>query len=108
MGVLAWACLHGRCAGLGLVAGWPAGSLLALGGGGGQPGRARRPSTRRPHARSHFWCVTHVTPVSQVAAKAITYTEETGEDPEERAIMQAAVCTSVMHPNVVCTYHYDM
>eukprot|EP00955_Chlamydomonas_euryale_P084364 363954-Chlamydomonas_euryale.AAC.8 len=27
---------------------------------------------------------------------------------QQRAIMEAAVCTSVMHPNVVATYHYDL
>lgn len=28
--------------------------------------------------------------------------------PHERAIMEAAVCTSVAHRNVVATYHYDI
>eukprot|EP00955_Chlamydomonas_euryale_P118101 366519-Chlamydomonas_euryale.AAC.7 len=28
--------------------------------------------------------------------------------PQQRAVMEAAVCTSVMHPNVVATYHYDI
>jgi len=28
--------------------------------------------------------------------------------PQQRAIMEAAVCTSVMHPNIVTTYHYDI
>jgi serine/threonine protein kinase len=28
--------------------------------------------------------------------------------PQQRAVLEAAVCTSVMHTNVVTTYHYDI
>lgn len=28
--------------------------------------------------------------------------------PERRAVTEAAVCMSLIHPNVVTTYHYDI
>ncbi|GAX84642.1 hypothetical protein CEUSTIGMA_g12063.t1 [Chlamydomonas eustigma] len=54
----------------------------------------------------------------EVAVKTILFSEQTGGasssvadrhmQPQRRAIMEAAVCTSVMHDNVVVTYHYDI
>jgi len=52
----------------------------------------------------------------EVAVKTVMFSEPQGSEINEplaqrvqqRAIMEAAVCTSVMHPNVVATYHYDL
>jgi hypothetical protein len=44
-----------------------------------------------------------------VAVKTVLFSEREDGDsklPHERAIMEAAVCTSVAHRNVVSTYHY--
>ncbi|KAL6747847.1 hypothetical protein V8C86DRAFT_2896405 [Haematococcus lacustris] len=46
-----------------------------------------------------------------VAVKTVLFSEREDGDtklPHERAIMEAAVCTSVAHRNVVSTYHYDI
>mmetsp|Transcript_17519 Transcript_17519/g.44120 ORF Transcript_17519/g.44120 Transcript_17519/m.44120 type:complete len:1028 (-) Transcript_17519:21-3104(-) len=46
-----------------------------------------------------------------VAVKTVLFSEREDGDtklPHERAIMEAAVCTSVQHRNVVSTYHYDI
>mmetsp|Transcript_8894 Transcript_8894/g.26992 ORF Transcript_8894/g.26992 Transcript_8894/m.26992 type:complete len:491 (-) Transcript_8894:807-2279(-) len=57
----------------------------------------------------------------EVAVKTVVFSENNGAgmsthtakarvaaQPQQRAVMEAAVCTSVMHPNVVATYHYDI
>ncbi|KAG1663772.1 hypothetical protein FOA52_011823 [Chlamydomonas sp. UWO 241] len=54
----------------------------------------------------------------EVAVKTVLFSESNqmgttskarhAAQPQQRAIMEAAVCTSVMHPNVVSTYHYDL
>lgn len=43
----------------------------------------------------------------EVAVKTVLFSEQRNGT-EQRAIMEAAVCASVVHPNVVCTYHYDI
>eukprot|EP00195_Chlamydomonas_chlamydogama_P016146 CAMPEP_0202891888 /NCGR_PEP_ID=MMETSP1392-20130828/1814_1 /ASSEMBLY_ACC=CAM_ASM_000868 /TAXON_ID=225041 /ORGANISM="Chlamydomonas chlamydogama, Strain SAG 11-48b" /LENGTH=1173 /DNA_ID=CAMNT_0049575753 /DNA_START=288 /DNA_END=3809 /DNA_ORIENTATION=+ len=46
-----------------------------------------------------------------VAVKTVLFTEKhTGKHdaPQQRAVMEAAVSSSVVHPNVVCTYHCDI
>jgi len=50
----------------------------------------------------------------EVAVKTVLFSDRLGvkdkqsAQPQQRAILEAAVCTSVMHPNVVITYHYDI
>ncbi|GAX73206.1 hypothetical protein CEUSTIGMA_g659.t1 [Chlamydomonas eustigma] len=51
----------------------------------------------------------------EVAVKTVLFSESTSSNatrqaaqPQQRAIMEAAVCTSVIHQNVVTTYHYDL
>ena len=45
-----------------------------------------------------------------VAVKTVLFTNKQGlkDAPEQRAITEAAVCSSVVHCNVVATYHYDI
>lgn len=46
-----------------------------------------------------------------VRASQVLFSDRTdgkGSLPHERAIMEAAVCTSVAHRNVVSTFHYDI
>ena len=53
----------------------------------------------------------------EVAVKTVLFSDNTdmgkhnsnaegGAQPQQRAILEAAVCTSVINPNVVITYHY--
>jgi len=42
-----------------------------------------------------------------VAVKTVLFSEQRNGT-EQRAIMEAAVCATINHPNVVCTYHYDI
>lgn len=58
----------------------------------------------------------------EVAVKTVLFSEQAGSGatgtgtgakkksahPQQRAVLEAAVCTSVMHQNVVTTYHYDI
>ena len=45
-----------------------------------------------------------------MAVKTVLFSEKNDgygcSSAQQRAIMEAAVCTSVMHPNVIITYHY--
>jgi hypothetical protein len=43
-----------------------------------------------------------------VAIKTVLFSEGGALAAQQRAITEAAVCTSVAHPNVVATYHYDI
>ncbi|GAX73134.1 hypothetical protein CEUSTIGMA_g587.t1 [Chlamydomonas eustigma] len=45
-----------------------------------------------------------------VAVKTVLFSNKSGQKdaPDKRAVMEAAVCTSIVHPNVVATYHYDI
>ena len=54
-----------------------------------------------------------------MAVKTVLFSEQTNSEtgtntkkksahPQQRAVLEAAVCTSVMHQNVVTTYHYDI
>ncbi|KAJ9519979.1 hypothetical protein QJQ45_014707 [Haematococcus lacustris] len=52
----------------------------------------------------------------EVAVKTVLFTDHAKDSkvrgqrgaPQQRAILEAAVCTSVTHNNVVATYHYDI
>ena len=46
----------------------------------------------------------------EVAVKMVLFSNQQGgaNAPEKRAVMEAAVSSSVVHPNVVATYHYDI
>eukprot|EP00798_Chlamydomonas_sp_ICE-L_P025912 gene25912-11588_t len=45
-----------------------------------------------------------------VAVKTLLFSDHGDQNTgsQQRAVMEAAVCSSVVHPNVVCTYHYDI
>lgn len=47
-------------------------------------------------------------PGSDAAKAAAASNKRQSAHPQQRAILEAAVCTSVMHPNLVTTYHYDI
>jgi hypothetical protein len=51
----------------------------------------------------HHGCMCVVLPLQVLFSDR---TDGRGALPHERAIMEAAVCTSVAHRNVVSTYHY--
>ena len=57
-----------------------------------------------PNAGDH----NHV--LAPLDAQTVLFTNKQGlkDAPEQRAITEAAVCSSVVHPNVVSTYHYDI
>ena len=42
-----------------------------------------------------------------VAVKTMLFSERDGLR-QDKAVMEAAVASSVVHPNVVCVYHYDI
>ena len=45
-----------------------------------------------------------------VAVKTVlfSHTKGSGNGPEKRAVMEAAVASTIVHPNIVATYHYDI
>lgn len=47
-----------------------------------------------------------MTPSKQTVLFACKHGES--QQARQRAIMEAGVCRSVVHPNVVSTYHYDI
>jgi hypothetical protein len=49
-------------------------------------------------------------PPAFLLLQTVLFTNKQGasDAPEKRAVMEAAVSSSVVHPNVVSTYHYDI